>query len=141
MDCCLLLVTVVTKGVFIMAAQAIEMYVPMIEIIGIVTVETTLTTKEIKYELGPNHNNINPNPRDSFGCAEEQLNEVVDSKAVLPEIHVNHDEVHGIDIHPIDNYANIFYDEDKNKVDTEFYDITQNDIDIDFVILTPKGSH
>ena len=50
-DCRLLLVTVVTKGVIIVAAQAVVMYVPMIVIICTGTVGTTLTKTEIKYGL------------------------------------------------------------------------------------------
>ena len=88
-------------------------------------------------DSGPNQNNVNPNPRDSFCRAEEKLNEVVDSEAILPETHVNHDEVH-VDIHPIDHYANIFYDGDENEVDTEFYNITQNDINTNLLSLLLK---
>ena len=92
-------------------------------------------------DSGPNHNNMDQYSRDSLCCAKEQFNEVVDNKAVLSETHVNHDEVHGIDIHPIDHYVNIFYDGEENEVDTKFYNITQNNIDTNFVIPTPKISH
>ena len=72
-------------------------------------------------DTGPNFTNIDSNSRDLLLCdTEEQLNRVVDSAAVVSETHVNHDEVHGIDIHPIDHYGNIFYDGDENEVDTEF---------------------
>ena len=92
-------------------------------------------------DSGPNHNNMDQYSRDSLCCAKEQFNEVVDSKAVLSETHVNHDEVHGIDIHPIDHYVNIFYDGDENEVDTKFYNITQNNIDTNFIVRTPKRLH
>ena len=65
-------------------------------------------------------------PRNSLDDASVQFNRVDDSAAV-DSYPINHDEVHVIDPHPIDCYANLFY-AGENEIDNEFYQITQYDI-------------
>lgn len=84
---------------------------------------------------------MNSNSRDSLCGAKEQFNRVIGSAADLQETNVNYDGVHGIDTHPIDNYANIFYERDDNETDNEFYQIAQHDNATIFIILIPKRSH
>ena len=75
-------------------------------------------------------------PRNSLDDASVQFNRV-DYSAAVDSYPINHDEVHVIDPHPIDCYADLFYD-DENEIDNEFYQITQQDIDNNFIIPTPK---
>ena len=62
------------------------------------------------------------------------------SVTVGPKTHINHYEVHVIDPHSIDCYANLFYDIE-NEINNEFNQITQHDIDTNFIIPTPKRTH
>ena len=78
----------------------------------------------------------------------EVNNEVDNNQFIHFHTHINHGEVHANDsnlnyddIHALDLYANIFYD-NNNEIDNDFFfQTTEHDIDTNFVIPTPKQTH